>query len=984
MKIHYIYLGVLMGLLQPTWATPDFRWDFATHYPQAERLSSGLSEYQRASIERWDAGFAAVPPNPSGSGLSPEERAEVLSFRAYYRLGGVPGALTGRGIVVREGDKEDTNPDLNSPATFAGDFVRTTSRLTVLYGKCTPAQAEEVAAVYADVVEHFLDQNYLPGGKPDVWLSTGYKWVKIADKVLGLSHTLPPEKRDLLGLSLFYLSEGHELLRNPHEITVDSHYNFLPIAFKGIARISDGPAKWQLLKLIRRNLDLSIAGSETDSHGSIIQLDGSICHHNGHHVSYAAYTFATLVENESRFITAGIGSEFSGAAVDRIRKAALSWAFHTSASTHPLHQRMRAFLPWKRTVDTGDGGDKALDFLIRAAELTALDGGTSIGTDLEMAHAAIAKVGAGNSKLPEPWRGINPATDPVRDSPLYTATLRGHHSHTTNGVSSQRGPGGWMASIRGQQGSSFIDGLYGQKKATGWAGGEVYSNPGSRDYFTRNSMRGSLMIIATGREGREPNEPDSGYWADGWDPFFFPNVTTRIVPLPELCPAKRYETIYGDGILMGSANLRESGMWMYQAPEARKSAFFIGNRIVLITNAIHDANPASPHRMHTGLIQQGHGNPTAEPLILDGTVHTGDGEWSLAAGGNHKIVDGQGNGYFVHPGASTPPIKARRGEQKWIYAENTKGGSAPEFKTTAEFISRQTEIAPTTADFSRVWFDHGEDPRNQSLEYSVLVKPGAGELDTYVAEMTDFANPPVSVSHTEKVHRIRDNASGTQSIAVFDASETIDDRHVSSVGRPGAYIWRPDDHLLRLSMSSADIDDRNPFEITLKGRWEPDPEEKPKGMTTTYPAGTTLISLPYRQGAPQNLVLKNSDADADGMPDHWEVAAGLDAMVDDSALDGDGDGQSNRLEFLTGTDPSNPSSRWQSKLEHDGGRLLLVWPNVPDRTIRIWKSTDLRTWTLWDVPGNNGVPLPGNELRSLPVSREESHGYFRFSVEERK
>ena len=50
------------------------------------------------------------------------------------------------------------------------------------------------------------------------------------------------------------------------------------------------------------------------------------------------------------------------------------------------------------------------------------------------------------------------------------------------------------------------------------------------------------------------------------------------------------------------------------------------------------------------------------------------------------------------------------------------------------------------------------------------------------------------------------------------------------------------------------------------------------------------------------------DTDADGMPDAWEKANGLDPLVDDSTLDKDQDGFSNLQEYSAGTDPRNPTS----------------------------------------------------------------------------
>jgi hypothetical protein len=59
------------------------------------------------------------------------------------------------------------------------------------------------------------------------------------------------------------------------------------------------------------------------------------------------------------------------------------------------------------------------------------------------------------------------------------------------------------------------------------------------------------------------------------------------------------------------------------------------------------------------------------------------------------------------------------------------------------------------------------------------------------------------------------------------------------------------------------------------------------------------------------------DWDADGMPDDWELAHGLDPTVDDSMLDADGDGLSNLDEYLRGTDPTNADSDGDGILDGD-------------------------------------------------------------------
>jgi hypothetical protein len=50
------------------------------------------------------------------------------------------------------------------------------------------------------------------------------------------------------------------------------------------------------------------------------------------------------------------------------------------------------------------------------------------------------------------------------------------------------------------------------------------------------------------------------------------------------------------------------------------------------------------------------------------------------------------------------------------------------------------------------------------------------------------------------------------------------------------------------------------------------------------------------------------DWDGDGIADDWEIANGLNQAVNDAALDSDGDGAQNLLEYQRGTDPFNPDT----------------------------------------------------------------------------
>lgn len=69
-----------------------------------------------------------------------------------------------------------------------------------------------------------------------------------------------------------------------------------------------------------------------------------------------------------------------------------------------------------------------------------------------------------------------------------------------------------------------------------------------------------------------------------------------------------------------------------------------------------------------------------------------------------------------------------------------------------------------------------------------------------------------------------------------------------------------------------------------------------------------------------------------------------------ASADSDGDGASNRSEFLAGTDPTDANSVLRSGLTQTPQGLFLVWNTVPGRIYQVKHSTDFVTWTAVGSP----------------------------------
>jgi len=133
-----------------------------------------------------------------------------------------------------------------------------------------------------------------------------------------------------------------------------------------------------------------------------------------------------------------------------------------------------------------------------------------------------------------------------------------------------------------------------------------------------------------------------------------------------------------------------------------------------------------------------------------------------------------------------------------------------------------------------------------------------------------------------------------------------------------------------------------------------------------------------RVGKPFSLDNAEADSDNDKLPDLWEQTI-ADANLDDHILsprdvlgndDFDGDGNSNRTEYLVGTDPVDDHSYLRVLCTRElDGETVVSWPSVKGKIYRILYSDGLENgWRVLSEP----MPGTGDWIQYLDVTAGEA------------
>jgi len=117
------------------------------------------------------------------------------------------------------------------------------------------------------------------------------------------------------------------------------------------------------------------------------------------------------------------------------------------------------------------------------------------------------------------------------------------------------------------------------------------------------------------------------------------------------------------------------------------------------------------------------------------------------------------------------------------------------------------------------------------------------------------------------------------------------------------------------------------------------------------------------------------DSDKDGLPDQYELDTYDDLVTSDGSSDTDGDGDSDLDEWLRGTDPTDPNSKFviQIVLQPDGSKVVL-WTGSFNRVYDLEWSPNLQGFT----PIATGVPGLAPLLERLDeLNNGDPNGFYR-------
>ncbi len=413
-----------------------------------------------------------------------------------------------------------------------------------------------------------------------------------------------------------------------------------------------------------------------------------------------------------------------------------------------------------------------------------------------------------------------------------------------------------------------------------------------------------------------------------------------------------------DSTAVGGVELnKEHGIFMFDLKntppdmkdpglEARKSYFFLGDRIIMLGDNIRSQSPKN-YPVHTTLFQTylNQNNRENSPIFVNSATAVTEDTYTYDEPdlrNSHVLVDSYGTGYYVPPGQH---LHVERKLSEWrLRFTLERSGSTKE---------RQQEAlaAPLTQAYRALaWLDHGINPQGDDYEYVVLPGKDFGAVERFRRQQDSGQVYEVREKSAQAhiVHDLENNLWAYALYADYDSEKNgplkavniekaLPHQHETVGANPGyaVLIDNSASNALHLAVSYLDlrmVGDYNPrytfrnlgpngirehygsapveLNVVLQGFWQV-VDQPPDILNAEILGNTTVLTVYCIDGRSVNVELVDEfeDVDQDGMDDRWESQyfGNPDDVGANYDLDPDGDGQNNLVEYALGGNPTDAS-----------------------------------------------------------------------------
>lgn len=687
------------------------------------------------------------------------------------------------------------------------------------------AERDELARMYVLLTRHLLDQGFAAGSAQGTLHHLGYSMRNF--------YTGPVVMRDVLrdaGLldevqqAMEWFSGVGEVKTPPAApgIDIDAFNTSLLGRLASIVLLPDTPAKATWLACFSRWADNGYR--LTEGTGPCFKSDGTVFHHRHHYPAYAVGGFDGAVE--AVWLLSRTRYAISAESHDILKRALLEMRFYCNLRSFPLALSGRH----------PDGrGALVPKHYARLALSGTPDGRETVDRDLAAAYLRLAPAEDAAARR-FAAAGIAPEGAP-----------EGHRVYGYNASASHR-RGDWLLTVAGH--SRYL-----------WSA-EIYKGA---NLYGRYLTFGSLQLLG---DGDPVDAFGSGFRQEGWDWCHIPGTTAVEVPMKRLeADIRNVDTYSGyeemllsDEAFAGGVSHRGcNGLFAMKLHDhdkydgtlrARKSWFFIDNRVVALGSAIgHDA----PGEVHTTLFQNFLPAPS-EAIEVNGERVT-EFPYRRTLSDGAVLRDNLRNAWFVPRGEVT----VTRERQHSLHEETA---------------------APTENDFAKAYIGHGAELRDGGYEYLMVVHASDDEVAACTREL-----PYEVLRRDAAAHIVRDRATGTEGYALFEAGR-VDEGRLAAVSHPALVMLSGDERELTVSLCDPDLrfydgpaderfdadgrriersiysrswidDPSQPSEIrlTLRGRWTLGPASECRAEIA---GDETHLYVVCREGATRELNLKKS------------------------------------------------------------------------------------------------------------------------------